>query len=182
MGDSKIELIEWSRIYDIGRYKTYEYQIDKAARLEQLIQELTDKTNNQLKKSLIKEVGLNFRNFSISGKNYFNGYVGMYIEFSVKKPAFLTSKEGSEFWSRLKELSKSKFKANEFSFDYFSINFEEDSENELYLLTEKKEQTLKTGFDNLENYANWYVNSIESYNNVIDSHNKEFNKFLKSLE
>jgi hypothetical protein len=182
MSDSSIELIEWNRVYDKGRYKTYEYQIDKAAKLEQFVQELTNETNNLLEKASIKEVSLNFRDFSISGKNYFNGYVGMYIGFSVKEPTFLTSDECSEFWLRLKELAKRKFEANEFRLDYYSINFEEDSEEELYLLTAKKEQVLKEGFENLENYMNWYVNSIESYKEVLDSHNKEFNKFIKNLE
>jgi len=151
---------------------------DQAEQLNDWVQELAKKTNTSLNGAELYNVDLCFRD----PFKYFNGFVGMDIKFA--KPTFLNEKDEKDWYSRVTELAEKKFGLNTSigGLEWASINFEESSEEELYVLTPKKEAVIKSGFDRIRKYVEWYCSAVNDYNNVIQAHTDRLKQHLKNLE
>ncbi len=167
----------------MGRYI---YQTtDKAEKLEEYVKNIAEETNKFLKGAELREVTLSIRNpFHLKGKDFFNGFVSMHIKFSFEEPSFLTESDEGLFYSKIRELKRERFgfDAPAGGLEFLSINFEEPTEEELYILTPRKEATLKDGFDRVKKYAEMFCSAVESYPKVIKTHSKEMGKYLSGLE
>ena len=132
----------------MGRYHNQIITTDKAEKLEEWVQTLAKETNRRLNSSELYAVSLNFREpFELSGKKHNNGFVSMHIEFACEAPNFLTSEDKNSWYSRIIELAGKRFLLNTAlgGLTYANIDFEEPSEEELYILTPKKETTIREG-------------------------------------
>lgn len=167
----------------MGRY-IYQ-QTDKAEKLEEYVKNIAKETNKSLRGAKLSDVHLIIREpFNISGKDFFNGFVSMHIKFAFEKPPFLTESDKALFYLKIREL-----KIKRFGFDalfggleFLSIDFEEPTEEELYILTPRKEATLKDGFDRVKKYAEMFCSAVENYPKVIQAHSKKIGKYLVGLE
>jgi hypothetical protein len=165
--------------------------IDRAEQLEKWVLDLAEKTNERLegaeliqdKYSHNKRANLCLRNpFEHEGKKIFNGFVSFKIKFE-KEPDFMTSEDRKKWLEAMRNIKRKFFQeVSSFDSNYFSIPFEEQSEEELYILTTNKKLVIETGFENAEKFLKIYSSSIRDYQKVIDSHNVAVNKYLSNLE
>lgn len=164
----------------MGRYSTQ----DKAERLEEWVQKLAEETNRNLDGSELYEVNLNMREpFKVEEQEYINGFVGMKIRFSLKEPDFLIRDDRESWYSKIKEIAERRFEIDQgLGLKYASIQFEEQSEEELYILTPNKESTIRDGFDRIKKYAEWYCSAVKDYGNVVQAHTERMEQYLGDLE
>ncbi len=166
----------------MGRYLTQ--TTDKAEQLEEWVQKLAEETNKSLDGSELYNVNLIMREpHKIGEQEDINGFVSMYIKFSSKEPDFLTRDDKESWYSRIRELAGSRFGIDQMlGLEYASIDFEEQSEEELYILTHNKESTIRSGFDRIKKYAEWYCSAVENYSNVVQAHTERMKQYLRDLE
>ena len=170
------------------------YELAKSA--EKYVYKLAEKVNRdlegaelcQLKDHGGKRAVFIIRDpFCVDRKDYFNGFVSVYINFDKKKPEFLNNEDYNPWYKKIKEIAEKRFGIyQKFNFkgdpDYAPIDFEEPSEKELYALTENKKETFQKGFDRIKKYIKWYCSAVKNYDEVVKSHSKKMNKYLTGLE
>jgi len=168
----------------MGRYLTS--TIDKAEQLEKWVQELAEETNRNLNGSELYDINLIITDpFELDGQKYNQGFVGMYIRFASKEPNFLTEKDREYWYLRVRELAEKKFGIKtilERELEYASIHFKEPSEEELYILTPNKETTIRSGFDRIKRYVEWYCSAVNDYTGVTQAHDNRMRQHLVDLE
>ncbi len=166
----------------MGRYSIQ--TTDKAEQLEEWVQKLAEETNRNLDGSELYDVNLNTREpDKIGGQEYISGLVSMHIKFSSKEPGFLNKDDRKSWYSKIEEIAESRFKIDQIlGLEYASILFEEQSEEELYLLTANKESTIRGGFDRIKRYVKWYHSAVENYSNVVQAHTERMKQYLEDLE
>ena len=168
----------------MGRYLTQ--TTDKAEQLEEWVHRLAEETNRNLDGSELYDVSLCIRDpFEVSGKKYNNGFVGMHIRFASKEPDFLTENDKESWYSRMMDVAEKRFGIDSIlakDLDYVSINLEEPSEELLYQLTQNKETTIRTGFNRVKRYVEWYCSAVKDYVNVVEAHSERMQQHLVDLE
>ena len=159
---------------------------DKAKQLEEWIKELARETNIELKNSELHNINLNIRDpFEYRGEKHNNGFVGMNIKFDSKEPNFLNEGDRDSWQERMRELRGERFGLEAINFErlsYATIDFKEPTEEELYILTPKKELTIRDGFDRVKGFAKWYCSAVSNYGNVIQSHEERMGQYLEDLK
>jgi hypothetical protein len=171
----------------MGRYLTQ--TTDRAEQLEEWVQKVAEATNRNLhgSGSELYDVELDIREPSkVSGKEYFNGFVGMRIRFIPKpEPEFLTDKDRNLWYPRIRELATSRFGIDSTiarNLDYANIEFKEPSEEELYVLTPNKKSAIEAGFERIRRFAEWYSFAVKAYGHVVHAHNDRMQKHLADLD
>lgn len=185
------------------RYLTQE--TDRAAELEDWVQGLAEEFSNSLvvaelrpDRTTRKRVSLDFRTpFESGGEEHFNGSVSMYIDFDKEEPDFLTDADKNLWYPKVMEiagesyglsaaggmiLTRDSWPALEHHLYRFSIPFEEDSEDKLYILTPQKGEVMRKGFERLQRYIDFYVSAVRGYDVVALEHGKSMERFLSNLE
>lgn len=161
-----------------GRYKIH--REDRATSIERRIEELTEETNIRLNNAKITEASLLFR--GRVGNNY-NGFIAIYLRLD-NQPAFLNNIDESRWYTKVREIATSRFGFDNVfgkNLDYISFNFEEDSDEKLYDLTEKKELIFRGGFDNIVRFCDWYNSAVSDYSAVVNAHDRRFYEHLMGI-
>ena len=163
----------------MGRYQSLG-EIDKAKELEEHVQKLASKTNKSLVDVSLKEVKLILQEPFVShGTPFFNGFVSMGLIFDSKEPPFLTTYDQACFYNRIREIKKEKFGSYGSGVDWLTIDFSEPTEEELYVLTQRKKEILEGGFGKAKNYAEIFCLARESYKNLVKNQADERTKAIR---
>lgn len=171
----------------MGRYLTT--TTDKAKALEEWVKELAAETSQRLEGAELYNAGLTFREpFSIKGALNYTGFAYTNVRFAPPEPHFLTNDDRLQWHAAVRKIAGTKFHIGScgqvvFDSDRFwaGIPFEEPTEDELYILTPKKEATIRGGFERIGNYARWHCSAVERYADVIAEHKTAMQKFIDSM-
>jgi hypothetical protein len=158
-------------------YKEY---IDRAAVLDKFVKNLAKETNEELKgkDAELREIRLVFMSpYKLTDGTY-QGFVGMRIKLTAeqKEPEFLNGNDRNSWWQYMLNTAQERFgvgKAYGFGTQlreavygeciHASIDFKENSEDEFYSLTPKKEETIREGFRKISEFVEWYYDSVKFY-------------------
>ena len=159
---------------------------DRVADMERRVEELTKETNEKLRDAEITEASLLFREPSvvIKDKRYYNGFIGIRVRLD-RKPDFLNDQDKESWYTKVRSIAESHFgfdpNIGGRDLDYISIGFEEDSEEKLYTLTEKKEIVFRKGFENVRQFCNFYNSAVIGYSVVVNAHRRRLWELLIDL-
>lgn len=155
---------------------------EKTELMEKYAQDLANKVNAEMEGAVIYDIKLTTRPpYNHDGKVYFTGFISAYIKFDRIEPVFLTQ-EDKELWqSKIKNVLADVCECE--YIDYMSIDFSEDTCENLYELTEKKKNQLEAGFEKIKRFIKWYCSSVKLYDSiVVENHKLMMGNFLKSME
>lgn len=167
----------------MGRYIIEEK--DKAAELEAWFAGQVEALKKELQGAEISEADLLFRDpFTVSGETYNNGFASLYVKVADRTPEFLNETDGKIYWGNLEQYSKKEFgvqidPGKELS--YAAINFDESTEEELYMLTERKKALFAAGFQRIKNYVSWHRACAKRYRElVVEEHQRALKSYFKN--
>ena len=152
-------------------------------KIREFAKNLVEETNKKLTGPELCDMCLCIREpFAVNGKAYNNGFVGMHIKFPSKEPQSLSEKDREAWYSRMAEIAENNFGIDVTiarDLDWATIEFEEPTKEELYLLTPKKKSTITAGFDRIKSYAEWFSSAVKKYDTA---HEEMLEHYLGNLE
>lgn len=152
----------------MGRY----IQVDRAEGLEKWVRQLAAETSDRLDGALFYKLVLSF-----GASPLHTGQVSFDIEYI--SPDFADDAHKKRWGTEMVPALVQYFKGspcNPLIYDarvyWMFIPFEEQTEEELYILTPEKEHIIRKGFVMAEEYVKWYCSAVKEYESVKSSPEK----------